>query len=148
MISERLKAEREALGLSQQALAEHLGVSLRSQQNYEAGARMPDAAYLAGLASINVDVLYVITGQRSQEIPPQQVLPRDQQALLNSYEMCTPTARKHLLQSAALLASGAKPESTKGQSEVGGDNIQVGRGAVVSRSFMGVAIGGRGKKKD
>ena len=50
VISERLKAEREALGLSQQALADQTGIALRSQQNYEKGDRSPDSEYLkAGL---------------------------------------------------------------------------------------------------
>lgn len=63
----RLKEARESLGLSQQALSERLDVSLRSQQNYEAGIRQPDAAYLAALAAIGADVTYILTGQRVSE---------------------------------------------------------------------------------
>ena len=65
VISERLKAERESLGLSQQALADRVGVSLRSQQNYESGDRIPDATYLGAMAAIGADVLYILTGQRT-----------------------------------------------------------------------------------
>lgn len=63
----RLKEARERLGLSQQALAQRLDISLRSQQNYEAGTRQPDAAYLTALAAAGADVLYILTGQPSEE---------------------------------------------------------------------------------
>ncbi len=65
MIAERLKSERENLGLSQQALADRLSISLRSQQNYEKGDRNPDSAYLAAIAAAGADVLYILTGQRT-----------------------------------------------------------------------------------
>ena len=70
---ERLKEARETLGLSQQALAERLGVSLRSQQNYEAGIRQPDATYLAALAAAGADVLYILTDQRMSKVQRQQL---------------------------------------------------------------------------
>lgn len=63
VISERLKAEREALGLSQQALADKTGIALRSQQNYEKGDRSPDSEYLAKLAALGANVLYILTGE-------------------------------------------------------------------------------------
>lgn len=66
VIAERLKTEREALGLSQQALADRLGVSLRSQQNYEKGDRSPDSDYLAALAAAGADVLYILKGERTE----------------------------------------------------------------------------------
>lgn len=70
---DRLKEARETLGLSQQALAERLNVSLRSQQNYEAGIRQPDAAYLAAFAAQGADVLYILTGQHVSELQRQQL---------------------------------------------------------------------------
>lgn len=61
-ISDRLIEGRKALGLSQQALADRVGIALRSQQNYEKGDRSPDANYLAAVAAAGVDVLYLLTG--------------------------------------------------------------------------------------
>lgn len=40
------------------------GVGKTTQINYEKGERFPDAAYLAAVASVGVDVLYVVTGKR------------------------------------------------------------------------------------
>lgn len=104
MISERLKTERERLGLSQQALADLLEISLRSQQNYEKGDRMPDAAYLSAIAAAGADVLYILTGQRSQAVPEQATLSPRQRALLDNYDH-TDAEGQRVIESTALFAS-------------------------------------------
>lgn len=63
-IGERLKEERERLGLSQTDFAARAGASKNTQYNYEKGERSPDANYLAAAAAEGVDVLYVVTGER------------------------------------------------------------------------------------
>jgi transcriptional regulator with XRE-family HTH domain len=108
-IAERIREERERLGHSQPAFAELCGVGARSQRNYESGERLPDAAYLAGVLRAGADVLYILTGERSKPVPASVGLPRDQQALIHSYEMCSGPAKKTLLQTAALLAAGVAP---------------------------------------
>lgn len=118
---ERLKIEREALGLSQQALAERLGVALRSQQNYESGARTPDVTYLGLLGAIGADVLYLVTGQRAPTSPP---LDPAEQTLVESYRRCTPAARVTLIQTAAVLSAGLEiPKSAQGGA---GGTVRVG----------------------
>lgn len=62
---DRLREERERLGLSQLAMGDVGGVKKLAQLNYEKGDRKPDAAYLAAIAGIGADVLYILTGQRS-----------------------------------------------------------------------------------
>lgn len=62
-ISERLREERQRLGLSQDGLASSGGVTRRSQGLYETGERTPGAAYLAKIADAGVDVVYVLTGK-------------------------------------------------------------------------------------
>ncbi|WHS62247.1 helix-turn-helix transcriptional regulator [Pseudomonas sp. G2-4] len=64
-IGERLKEERSRLGLSQTDLGAAGGVGKTTQINYEKGAGTPDAKYLAAVEGLGVDVLYVVTGQRS-----------------------------------------------------------------------------------
>lgn len=64
LIGERLKGERERMRYSQEAFAKAGGVGRKTQFNYESGERAPDALYLANLAKIGVDVLYVVTGER------------------------------------------------------------------------------------
>lgn len=63
-IGDRLREERERLGMSQAVFGELGGVKANAQGNYEKGERNPDAAYLAAIAEKGVDVLYVVTGER------------------------------------------------------------------------------------
>ena len=110
--SDRIREAREALGLSQQALAEKCGVTARSQRNYESGERNPDAAYLAAFASAGADVLYVITGQRSQAAAEVDLLPSDERVLVDAYRRCNAEAKRNLIQTAALLSAGMGMPST------------------------------------
>jgi len=62
---DRLKEERQRLGLNQSDFAAFAGVAKNSQLNYEKGERSPDAVYLTAVAEKGVDVLYVVTGNRT-----------------------------------------------------------------------------------
>lgn len=65
-IGERLKEERNRLGLSQARIGDIAGVTKNSQINYEANKRSPDSAYLAKIAEIGADVNYILTGIRAR----------------------------------------------------------------------------------
>lgn len=65
-IGARLKAERLRLGLSQSDFGKHGGVAANAQGRYESGVRFPRADYLAEIAKMGADVLFVVTGQRTQ----------------------------------------------------------------------------------
>lgn len=67
-IGERLREERERLGLSQTAFGELAGVGRKSQFNYEENERSPDADYLSAIASAGADALYILTGMRGENI--------------------------------------------------------------------------------
>lgn len=73
-VGERLKAERERLGLSQTALGEVCGVQKRTQINYEKGDRSPDALYLAAFHAAGGDVMWVVIGDRTAPalLPPEE----------------------------------------------------------------------------
>lgn len=64
-ISERLRNERNRLGLTQDELATLGGVGRRAQVNYESGERCPDGRYFEAIAKAGVDVQYILTGVRS-----------------------------------------------------------------------------------
>lgn len=61
----RLKEERKALGLSQQEFGAIGGVEANAQGRYESGERLPKSDYLMAIGRKGVDLLYVLTGQRS-----------------------------------------------------------------------------------
>jgi transcriptional regulator with XRE-family HTH domain len=83
-IGDRLREERERLGLNQPEFGAIAGVSKTTQFNYEKGDRSPDAEYLAAIAGVGVDVMYVLTGTRS--IPHAESLSPRAAALLNNFE--------------------------------------------------------------
>lgn len=62
MFGERLKRERQRLGMNQEDFAAVGGVKKRAQISYEKDERSPDAAYLCALLDIGVDIWYVMTG--------------------------------------------------------------------------------------
>lgn len=60
--SDRLRAERTRLGLSQTDFSALGGVGREAQVNYEKGARSPDVNYLTALIPHGVDVHFLLTG--------------------------------------------------------------------------------------
>lgn len=91
MIGERLKSERERLGLTQPEFAETAGAKKRTLIDWEKGVSSPTAVQLAALAAAGVDVLYVLTGQRALE---SSALSPEQQALLAKYAAADDVGRK------------------------------------------------------
>lgn len=92
-IGERLREERQRLGMSQPAFGEIGGVTKKTQLLYESGERQPDALYLAAIEKVGVDLLYVLTGRRGGAVAA-PVLSLEQQALLAKYEAADEIGRK------------------------------------------------------
>lgn len=62
-IHEKIKRLRQRSGMTQSELAERVGVSLRSIQNYELGLRYPKRDILARLCTVlDVSVEYLVSG--------------------------------------------------------------------------------------
>jgi len=106
-IGDRLREERDALGMNQSDFAAAAGTTRKSQFNYETDARRPDADYLAAIASLGTDVLYILTGKRSQPIAPTVKLAPRQRALLDNYEHSDEVGKK-VIEGAAVLAAQSK----------------------------------------
>lgn len=118
--SERLRVEREKLGLTQEAFAEVAGVKKRSQVNYEKGDRQPDSAYLEAISKVGVDVSYLITGIETAPVPAE--LATDEQMLLEAYRALDVKQQKALL---ASLLAGQKPSKSTVKASVKGKNNSV-----------------------
>lgn len=112
-LCERIKEERERLGYSQTAFAALADASKHSQINWEKGAASPNAAALAAWAAAGLDVLYVVTGQRSQPLPPAAALPARQRALLDNYEHSDEEGKK-VIEGAAVLAAQSPKKAARG----------------------------------
>jgi transcriptional regulator with XRE-family HTH domain len=63
-VGERLREERERLGMNQTDFGVSAGVSRGTQKAYELESSSPDIRYLSGLQELGVDVHYVLTGSR------------------------------------------------------------------------------------
>ncbi|MCD5985994.1 helix-turn-helix domain-containing protein [Pseudomonas sp. CDFA 610] len=75
-IGTRLKQERRRLGLLQRELGHFGGVAANAQGKYESGERVPRADYLAAIANVGVDVLYVLTGRRGAGVELESIVQR------------------------------------------------------------------------
>lgn len=107
-LGERLREERERLGLSQEAFGEVGGVKKLAQRNYEKGNRQPDAGYLTAIAAIGVDVMYLLSGSRSAPVAPS--LSRKEAALVDNYRHCAQEDQQ-AIERVALNAAKTQPEA-------------------------------------
>lgn len=108
-IGERLREERERLGLTQSAFADKADVGRKSQGNYEAGERTPDAVYLAAAATLGVDVTYVVTGIRGGGVV--ESVTRQKRAMLDLYDTFDDDVRELVdqLVKVVRVKAGARP---------------------------------------
>lgn len=129
MINLRLKEERERLGLTQPAFADLAGAAKRTVIDWEKGVSSPTAVQLAALAVEGADVLYVVTGQRSQAAAEVDLLPADERVLVDAYRRCNAEAKRNLIQTAALLSAGMGAATAGGagvtQTSSGSRSVQV-----------------------
>ena len=106
-IAERLREAREALGLSQQALAEKLGGTKRSVINWEGGAALPGAEVLARYAAIGADVLYILTGSRHPSAPaPVYAVSEGDRVMLDNFHAAPPEVRAGVKATLGVFAPG------------------------------------------
>lgn len=64
-IGQRLREERERLGLSQDRLGEELGVDRKVIRNYEGNKTSPRADQLEKLMELGADVFFILTGSHA-----------------------------------------------------------------------------------
>lgn len=113
-IGMRLREERQRLGMSQPVFGEVGGVTKKTQMLYESGERMPDAEYLAAITLAGVDVLYVLTGDRSF-MPPPPISP-EHRVLIRDYEASSADGQEAIRRMAAATALGASASAASGKS--------------------------------
>jgi transcriptional regulator with XRE-family HTH domain len=107
----RLAEERKRLGLKQAEFAAKVGTDVPKQSLYENDHRELRAAYLAGVADAGVDVLYVLTGRRSEG----PWLDEDVGRLLSAYFGLPPELRKAVVRLARELARSSRETGPGGR---------------------------------
>ncbi|CND31045.1 hypothetical protein [Yersinia pseudotuberculosis] len=106
-IGERLREERERIGLSQMAFGEIGGVKKLAQLKYEQGRRAPDVIYLGAISKIGADVQFIVTGVRSTT-----ALTNDEEELVNYYRSA-PLAVKQAVFAALSVSNTSEPEQLR-----------------------------------
>ncbi|EGV2900927.1 helix-turn-helix transcriptional regulator [Salmonella enterica] len=112
-IGQRLREERERLGLSQAALGEIGGVRKQAQLLYENGERKPDAAYLSAVSKFGVDIQYVIVGEHSLSIL------NDRENNLLTFYRSAPQPVKDAVMAALIVGSLASISDARNISDTG-----------------------------
>ncbi len=102
-IGERLREERDRLGLSQPKFAALAATTKQTLFSWETGKTAPDGFQMAALAAAGVDVQFVLTGQRSSA-----ALAPEEQALLSMYRAASKDTRNAAL-GALIGATSAHP---------------------------------------
>lgn len=138
-IGERLREERERLGMSQPAFAALAGTTKQTLFSWESGKTAPDGLQLAALGTHEVDILYVVMGVRD---PGKPALDVAEKVLLDSYRRCSPEGQATLVQTAALLAAGIsdnpKKPTRKASSQASGDVVV---GSQINTAVGAVQVG-------
>lgn len=109
-VGERLREERERLGLNQTDFGKLLGVSRGSQKNYELGASSLDLKYVAALEDNGVDAAYVMTGRRSTPLG-QRFTPAEEE-LINQYRSITPSDQEAIRRFLKAMSDDAARQKT------------------------------------
>ncbi len=115
-ISDRLREERERLGLNQVEFGSIGGVKKLAQINYEKGERHPDSAYLAAIAAAGADVLYILTGQRAggaSAPPPPRAVSEGDRILLDNFHAAPAQVQAGVKTALGAFAPGGSPRRGK-----------------------------------
>ncbi len=110
-IGSRLREERDRLGLTQKEFGDIGGVEPNAQGKYESGERTPKANYLAKVAGEGVDVLYVLTGERTP-IPADR-LSQAEEHVLGHYRVLPREGQDAIRHMAVSLAEMAASYTTR-----------------------------------
>ena len=104
LFGSRLKEARKALGLSQEEAANLVSVTREHWGRCERGLAVPGGEVLAALAAAGADVLYILTGQRSQPVSATTDLSPRIRALVDNYEHADEAGKRHIERAADLEA--------------------------------------------
>lgn len=123
-LGDRLREERERLGLTQPALGEAAGTTKQTVFSWESGKSAPGGFQLSALANAGVDVLYVLTAQRAGGVKPAPALSPEEATLLEYFRSASPSVRRAAM--GALLGAASVGGMTQTQS---GSGVQIGSAA-------------------
>jgi transcriptional regulator with XRE-family HTH domain len=105
LVGNRLREERERLDLSQAEAARLACVSREMWGRYERGA-IPGGEVFVLLGTTPFDVLYILTGQRSQALGEAELLAPDERIMLDNYRHAPDPVRAGVKKTLGYFAPG------------------------------------------
>lgn len=105
-IAERIKEERERLGLSQAKFGSIAGVSKQTVITWEKGNTSPTAVQLNEMSLSGLDAMYVLLGQRT---PSTQALTVREACMLENYRALDEEDKAAMQRMTSALAQSVKP---------------------------------------
>ena len=130
LVSARLKEERKRLGLSQEAGAKALGISLASLSTYERSKVTPPVSVLIPYAKLGADIQYIITGERSSAR-----LPDTEQLLISSFRSAPAPVQAGIMAMLQVSLPSNKEAKSKVRQQFLGKVGQVVDGKVKIKTF-------------
>ena len=115
-VADRFKSERERLALTQPRVADLTGVGKTTVINWEKGLSSPTAVQLSALAEVGLDVLYVITGQRTggaSAPPPPRAVSEGDRILLDNFHAAPAQVQAGVKTALGAFAPGGSPRRGK-----------------------------------
>ncbi|WP_164276473.1 helix-turn-helix transcriptional regulator [Stenotrophomonas sp. B1-1] len=136
----RLRAERKRLGLTQEQMADAVGIKKQSQLRYESGKSSPTLEYLFRLQRLGANIAYILTGAAGG------LDSREEEVLLKFRHASDDTQRAVLGVLASVVSREDAPDRETQRIRVGGDNN--GHVVIGSNNKLGgsVHIGSRRKR--
>lgn len=104
-IGQRLAEERKRLGYNQKDFGALGKAALRTVIDWEKGKTSPNSSFLAAIAEIGADILYIVTGKREKET----LEPREN-ALIDNYRNSDEKDKKVIEQ---IAYTTSQPEEVK-----------------------------------
>lgn len=120
MIGERIKEERERLGMTQPDFAAAAGAAKRTLIEWEKGNTSPTLVQLSALITIGADAQYILTGIRSGTAPGAVVLTVREEKLLDNYRALPDEEGKRCVEKVVLMAAGAAQDATQSRTKKAG----------------------------
>ena len=147
-IGERLREERERMGLSQPKFAALAGTTKQTLFSWESGRTAPNGFQFAALDAAGADVCYIITGDREGPLP----LSPEEQLMLDRYRTSSRSLKDAALR--VLLGGESSENGTKSQPSVDVSGKFKGHVQQINAPVKGVVVGrdfvnqGRKKKRE
>ncbi|MGK0684483.1 helix-turn-helix domain-containing protein [Serratia marcescens] len=94
-LGERLREERDRLGLNQTDFAKLADHSRSAQAAYERNEKIPGGSYLSALAVIGIDVMYILTGNKTPKTVIDEVS-MEERKLIENYRAMDEAARLNM----------------------------------------------------